>query len=179
MKIFQISELENLAIEIKSQNKKIIAIDGEDGAGKSTIVSPKIAKESESSLIHLDDYQIKKQNIYKLNVDKLLSDTKMLRREEKSIVIEGILVLKILKDIGIIPDLHIYVESDTAKTMWEDDYGLHLERNLDEIFEYEEKQMQLITPHSKLTPFRKQVIEYFYTYRPFEEADYKLIGENH
>lgn len=175
MKTFQKTEIGSLAKEIRNLNKRIIVIDGEDGVGKSTFVAPIIAKRCNGTIIHLDSYLIKKQDVYKLKLDKLLYDIERLKKQKRLMVIEGIMTLKVLKDIGIIPDLHIYVESPTANTMWNEEYGIYLQRGLEEIFEYEEKQMQLITPNSKLTPFRKQVIEYHYAYRPFEKADYKLL----
>lgn len=176
MKVFQISEIQTLADEIKNLNKKITVIDGEDGLGKSTVIAPIIAEACQAHIVHLDDYLIKKQGTYKLKLDKLLTDINDKIKTE-AVVIEGIMPIRILEKINITPDIYVYVEGSSARMNWGKEYGYYLGKTLNEIFDYVESQMQRITPSSKLNTFRKGLIEYHYNYRPFESADYKIVTD--
>ena len=60
----KISDLTELSTFILSKNPKIIGIDGQDGVGKTTLVSEHLKQLFNARIIHLDDYLVKKIGTY-------------------------------------------------------------------------------------------------------------------
>ena len=93
---------------------KIVAIDGDMGVGKSKL-SREIADNYNSDIFELDSYL--KQNITETNgyedsicYDYLLHDIKDALSNGVSVVVEGLCIQNVLKNIGLTPDFKIYVD---------------------------------------------------------------------
>lgn len=92
---------------LKKKKSNIIGIDGELGAGKSTI-SKIIAKKINCQVIHLDNYLIQKQGVY-VNAIKFEELKKDVKKCKFPVIIEGVCLLYVLKRIDIYPDTLFFV----------------------------------------------------------------------
>lgn len=98
------------------RNPLLIAIDGADGVGKSSLASW-LAWQLGMPTLHLDLYLIRGSRPLKWRtdeVDRLIQGRLTL---ERPIIVEGILVLDVLDQIGRSPDLLAYV-SGTGGNMF-------------------------------------------------------------
>jgi len=85
---------------------KLIGIDGVPGSGKTTVAKG-IAEKLGASLISFDDYLNKKKDGFEkyLAHDNIQKDIKRDMRNDKTIVIEGNLLLKVLKKRSLFASL--------------------------------------------------------------------------
>lgn len=176
MKTYRLEDIDLLITQLYTHPHRIIVIDGEDRVGKSTRIAPRIANVLAASVIHLDDYLITPSDSYDLNMDELSRDITK-QQKSKSIIIEGVMAMKTLKTLQIEPEVHIYVEGPSCRATWTNPNGMYQGKTLDEILMQEEQELQHASPQLRLTVFRKEVIKYHFDFRPFENADYKLIVE--
>jgi hypothetical protein len=134
-----------------------IVIDGDQGAGKTTLAN-EIAEELNASVISLDEFLLGNHDDYwkQINYDSLRS--KIMSSGAK-IIIEGVCILKILAQIQVRHDYHIFVELRNGFVGWE--YGHYLS----------EKSKP---PRSKLM---QDIIAYYREFRPFESCDLFLSRE--
>lgn len=174
MKTYRLNDIDLLITGLYTQPHHVIVIDGEDGVGKSTRIAPRIANVLDAVIIHLDDYLITPSDSYDLNMEQLQSDITK-QQKSKSIIIEGVMAMKILKKIPIDPSVHIYIEGPSCRATWTNQNGMYQGKTLNEIIMQEEHQLHCTSPELRVTAFRKEVIEYNFGFRPFENADYKLI----
>jgi hypothetical protein len=160
-------------------NKKIICVDGEDGIGKSTSITPSIAKNIQSKIISIDKYLKKEKGGY---IDfikyKDLENDVLKAIKHNNVIIEGVLLLKILERLKIKPNKFIYSTSQ----LWFDDWQEHkeLNREFSDIIKKEESNCELFSNISnsdekskpyKLTNFRHEMYKYTYQYKPIDMAD--------
>jgi uridine kinase len=90
----------------------LIAIDGADGVGKSSLASW-LAWQLGAAAIHLDLYLVRDSDPLRWRSDDLQRILKTRRVEQASpLVVEGILILDALSKIGRKPDFLVYVEGE-------------------------------------------------------------------
>lgn len=156
-------------------NKKIICIDGECGTRKTTTLAPVIAKKINANIISTDKYLKNAKQEYFKYIDFNLLKSDILKSLEKgNVVIEGILLLKILEKIQLIPEKLIHAISDGSF----DEYQFNKNKNCTEIIKEAGKGLALISKNKKnigLSKFQKEVFKYYKEYRPVEKADDILI----
>jgi hypothetical protein len=92
---------------MRNAPRGIIAIDGELGAGKSTL-SNKLSNIYKVPVIHVDDYLIKGQNQY-LEAVKSNELKKAIQNAPLPVIIEGACLLTILSRIEVQPALHFFL----------------------------------------------------------------------
>lgn len=176
MKTYRLNDIDLLIAELYSHPHDMVVIDGEDGVGKSNRIAPRIANALGSVIIHLDDYLRFPSDTYALDLEKLTADIATLKKVDP-IVIEGVMAVKPLEQIGCSPFVHVYVEGNMCRKTWTNPHSIHNQKSFQEILLHEEQEILRLSPESRLTTFRKEIIEYHYRYRPFENADYKLVVE--
>jgi hypothetical protein len=112
-------KLVDIAKEIKRKNAIVVAIDGVDGSGKSTV-----ARELSEMLgiihIDLDDYLEKNQGGY-VNFLDYESLKNNIKQTNAPIVIEGVCILAILNNLEIRHDLLVYIKRMFEFGYWKDD----------------------------------------------------------
>ncbi|MDO8569834.1 MAG: hypothetical protein Q7R89_03655 [bacterium] len=167
--------------ELVKLKPSIIAIDGEDGVGKTTNISPMVASALNASAFSTDDYLDKKKDGYVTFVDYEKLKQEIIKvKKSRPIIIEGMMTLLILEKLELIPDYFIYVCSQMWYDEWLGDNG-NYSKSFEEIVSETEKRVsivnEVITPTSKWTlrGFRKEVYQYTYDRRPFEKAQAVLI----
>jgi hypothetical protein len=134
-----------------------IIIDGDQGAGKTTLAN-EMAELLKANVISLDNFLLENHDIYwkQMKYDSLCS--KILSAGAK-IIIEGVCILKVLAQIQVRHDYHIFVELRNGFVGWE--YGHYLSKNAK-------------APKSKLT---QDIVEYYKEFKPFETCDLLLSRE--
>jgi hypothetical protein len=90
----------------------LIAIDGSDGVGKSSLASW-LAWQLGAPAIHLDLYLVRNSNPLRWRTDDLerVVHTRLVEHA-KPLVIEGILILEVLGKIGRKPDFLAYIDGE-------------------------------------------------------------------
>jgi uridine kinase len=90
----------------------LIAIDGADGVGKSSLASW-LAWQLGAAAIHLDLYLVRNSDPLRWRSDDLQRVLKTrLVEQARPLVVEGILILDALSKIGRKPDFVVYVEGE-------------------------------------------------------------------
>ncbi len=158
--------------------KKIICIDGEDGLGKTTKIAPTISRNINATIISADDYA-PKDNIKYLkyfNYKKFENDV-LRELKNGSVIIEGVLLLSILKKTTLSPYKFIHVISKTFFEELEVNKG----KGLSVVIKEKEDEIKKIFKSKgnkyELTEFRKEMYKYYIEIKPLETADYTLIFE--
>ncbi len=179
-----ISDENQLVEKIKLINPKIVGIDGIDGVGKSTIIAPLISKIIKARIINIDKYLNEKQGKYfqEINFKKIKQDINQCLGTD-NLIIEGVLLLKILKKIDLKVDCLIYVSDNVWVYDW-CEYGPYYQRKLEEITKDVEKKtdkvskaLRTYTKPYKLDGFRKEIYHYTYEYMPFNSANIIFIKQ--
>ena len=134
-----------------------IVIDGDPGAGKTTLAT-EMASELDARRVSFDDYlpdvlgdqrpYFEKLNYKALRGEILASDAR--------IIVEGVLALRVLKQIGVQHDFHIFIKCVKDSLGWE--MGLYLDEKAKPF-------------RSK---FRQEIIQYYREYKPFDVCDCEL-----
>jgi len=90
----------------------LIAIDGADGVGKSSLASW-LAWQLGAPAIHLDLYLVRDSDSLRWRSDELqaILNTRLIEHA-KPVVVEGILILQVLGKIGRKPDFLVYVDGE-------------------------------------------------------------------
>jgi Cdc6-like AAA superfamily ATPase len=86
---------------------KIIAIDGPNGVGKSTL-GRYLSHRFNSTLLETDLFAIKPAEEYRYGDMKQVVETRLNRSSPRPIFVEGVALLKTLDCMGLRPDFHIY-----------------------------------------------------------------------
>lgn len=181
----KVENIDDLVKIIASSSCKIIGIDGEDGMGKTTKITPHLESAFNAESFHVDDYLIKKNDSYvpSIKIKELERDIK--KSKASVIIIEGVILLKILELLSLKADFYIYVSSLNWIEEWKE-YGSYYEETLDEIIRHEVNLVNRVIQatedkprHYVMQGFRKEFFEYTYTYKPFDKADIVYISEGH
>lgn len=177
----KIKSVEDIISDVCKADFKIIGVDGPDGSGKTTFLTPKLAKITNAQILSLDTYLKKHNDEYFncLNFIQLASD--LAQTKDGSIIIEGILLLKVLEKLGIKTDYMIYVTDNTWLYDWNNEYGQYYNLELDRIITKVEEQCNKINyafgekTDFKLKGLKKELYEYSYKYKPIDKANSILI----
>lgn len=108
--------LEDICKLIERTYPSIIAIDGELGAGKTTI-SNELSKLYGYPCIHLDDYLKRGQRQF-INALNLNNVKAVLTRAKRPVIIEGVCILEALGLLGATPDVHIFLKTVHDKSKY-------------------------------------------------------------
>jgi len=151
-------------------------VDGYPGVEKTSVFAPKIAKAVNGMHVEMDDYLIdssKTVGRFTFDEKRLKDDLSEFLKLEK-VVLDGIMIAKIMENIGQKELTHVYVESETARSLWDKDYGTYADKSLNEILKDEEVFLKKININAKLPYTQYQLIQYLYEKKPFENADYLI-----
>jgi hypothetical protein len=113
------SEYENAARALQpllsNLPPKIVAIDGRDGDGKTTL-GRFLAWYFNVTLVETDLYLLGDNSLNRRNEEiARIVETRL--RRQRPVIVEGVGVLQLLEDIGRSPDFHIYVRN--LRTHWQ------------------------------------------------------------
>jgi hypothetical protein len=179
-KVFNFEEIKRLIVE---NQYKIICIDGDDGAGKTRLAKKIINNINNYYHINIDNYLIKNRGRYfkEIKFSDLKQEIYKLKEKNKQFIIEGVVLLKILKKIKIKQDLLIYVFEEQDDF---DDYFNKQEKfkqiSLKEIIKLREidlKKLKGIIKDYKINGLDKELITYKKQFNPAEKADVIYITE--
>jgi len=176
---------------LKKNNYRLIAIDGVDGSGKSSL-SKNLSEELGYRHINLDDYLEKNRgNFVKYIKYQVLENE--IQRTKKPIIIEGICVLAVLKNLGLRPDYLIYIKRMSEFEIWKDEDLCDVEVDIDAFIENENLELQKFSEvmsniegekfnpeNSKIPRLREEIIRYHYEFKPHKHANlvYKKLTAN-
>ncbi len=173
--------LQKIKNELVELRPPIIAIDGEDGVGKSTIISPSIADDLNAVIFSVDNYLNKKKDGYKahINCEKLKQEI-IRTKKSRHIIVEGVMISLILKKLELTPDYYIYVCNQGWRDEWLGENG-NYSKNFEDVVLNIENEVNVISksinPTTKYTlgDLRKEIYEYTYSENPFKKAQFVLI----
>jgi hypothetical protein len=140
----------------------IIAIDGRDGSGKSYLAT-ELHKQLGGTLLKEDDYR--EADLIGHFVPKFVDLIRDLRGKKpvRPIIYESCFVQAILPQIGVKADLVIYIKNISAMGLWSDEDEL--------AYLVDETEAVKQAKSMGANPFRIQMIEYHYRFKPHEKAD--------
>jgi len=87
---------------------KVVAIDGKPGVGKTTLCRF-LAWRFNISLLETDLFLIRNQGAYVYRLQEIKAIIEYRRCANRPILVEGVVVRKVLNEIGVIPDYNIHV----------------------------------------------------------------------
>lgn len=164
--------LDDVKKRIREKKDFIVAVDGFNGTGKSTL-SNRIGNETSARVIHLDNFLLPqwKKYVTEIDYEKLIVHLVMLKSNNGPIIIEGCCLLEVLSDRRLKQgfDYLIYCKKiSEGSRIWHDgDFWINRDF-------YENK------PLPKYTGLRAQIFKYSENYRPWERADcvFNLINQH-
>lgn len=167
--------LDELIEIISNSSYKIIGIDGFDQQGK-TPLAKDIASKTDFKAIDVDDYfhKLITEGIFFDNLDLERLKEEILKNEK--VVLSGIQLLKILKEIGLQADYLIYCDKGYHYSDWE----RYKQENLtfSEALDVERSNLQRIEQAMSnsniptvIKPYHIELLKYTYDYLPFRKAD--------
>jgi len=179
METSEITEIEEI---IRKNTVGIIAIDGMDGSGKTTL-SKKLQRKLKCRRINLDKYLKRNSGNYVefINYSKLLKDIYI---NPSLLLIEGTCCLAVLSRISVTHDLLIYVKRYSKYGYWRDEDECDVQDDID-IFVNQEKEKFLKFCKAEATlenrefnpsahqfpPFQEELFRYHHKYKPHQVAD--------
>ena len=160
----------------------VIGIDGIKGAGK-TYIANQLCLNINISYIGLDSYVSKndKSSFREcFNYGKLERDINAILIRQKSIIVEGILLLEVLEKIRIKPSLLVYVEPGyTTADNIKEDFARIKNNSLEEIIEYYKHEKQSFGYlHNLNFTLDIEVADYHKKYNPVSKADFIVSLKN-
>lgn len=180
MKIIYKEEIKQIIDELIKLKPSIILIDGEDGVGKTTIISPMIVSILKARTFSVDNYLNAPKDGYLdfIDCEKLKKD--ILSEKTVPIIIEGVMSMLIMEKLGLKPDYSVYVCSQIWYDDWMSDNGNYSKSFNDVVSQTEEKINIIhnaINPNSKwtLSGLRREIFKFTYDNKPFERASSVLI----
>ena len=176
------SETSEIATKLKSKDFRLIAIGGVDGSGK-TILASKLANMLGYVHINLDDYLEKHRGGFLGHIKYELLKTKI-ENIEVPIIIEGVCLLAVLKNLKKDPDLLIYIKSMSDYGRWRDEAICEVIEDIDEFISKEENDLikfceleakmegkELDPDECKIPELREEIIRYHHEFRPHKKAN--------
>jgi hypothetical protein len=97
----------------------ILGVDGNEGAGKSTLASS-LSAALTAPVIHVDSYAQPNRGKYSdsIRYDDLRADIERQLRGGRAIVVEGVCLRQVLERIALRPQISIYVRLFNARGRW-------------------------------------------------------------
>ena len=173
---------------LDSSEINIISIDGWTGSGKSHFLDN---FEIEANKLSIDDYFERHTGLY-LDVIRYDELKKAISEVDGLIIIEGICILEVLDNIGINPDIKIYIKRLGAGETWFEEEYIN-EKTAEDVFKEDDKDLEydIVTGEKRvisdiekeLTKKRQGVfydlVRYHYEYTPHINSDviYERIDE--
>ena len=176
---------------LKKNNYRLIAIDGVDGSGKSSL-SKNISEELGYCHINLDNYLEKNRGNFVKYIKYEVLQNKI-QSIKKTIIIEGVCVLAVLNKLGMRPDYLIYIKRMSEFDFWKDEDLCDVEDDIDTFIENENLELQKFSDimtniegeefnpeSSKIPKLREEIIRYHYEFKPHKNANlvYKKLTAN-
>lgn len=157
---------------IQKNEFKIITIDGPTGSGKSKLATY-LAEELNTSPIHLDKYLEENDKNYfrELNYVSIKKDIE----KRNKIVIEGILMLEVIKKLKIKPDLKIFCTFEGFLDEWR--YYIENDIPFNSIIDERINNINVIRALEgkkriqKLDYFHYELDKYIFDFLPFDNVD--------
>jgi len=176
---------------LKKGNSFLIALDGADGSGKTTIANL-LSSRFNLKHIELDDdrYLITNQGGYVdyIRYELLKEDLDKLKSKGQISIIEGICVLEILNRIKILPSLHIYIKK-LKFGLWLDgecfDYTSSIEEQMqkdrEQFKRFHEFESQMNNEQKEFNYETKGIfldkLEYHFKFNPDQIADIVYVWD--
>lgn len=162
--------IQKLADHIRGKGYRRIAVDGTNGAGKST-VSADLANELGFAHINLDEYLDKNKGgfLEYLQYDDVKKDLLNL----DGLVLDGICLLKVLDTIDMSVDVLVYVKR-MRHGLWADESECEIDCEIEEFIAKEKEIIQLIERTEELPEtlgLAEEIIRYHAEYEPYIKAD--------
>ena len=168
---------------LKNENYRLIAVDGVDGSGKSSL-SKDLSEELGYLHINLDDYLEKNRgNFVKYIKYELLE--KKIKSTKNPVIIEGVCVLDVLKNLKLRPDYLIYIKRMSDFGFWYDDYLCDVKADIDGFIENENLELKKFSEvmaningeefnseNCKIPKLREEIIRYHYEFKPHNHANF-------
>jgi hypothetical protein len=176
--------LKILKEELNRKTNLIIGVDGFSDSGKTTFVKNFLQKKLQIETIFLDDYLIKNKGAYFINlrIDNLKQRVSSLSKSKLPFIIEGVCLLKILKEINITYDVLIYIKR-TSKTLcstpnlWRDEDNCTFAGDIDEWEKHEISQTSKYDSKANLIDIKeqialtKEIVVYHQIFKPHKNAN--------
>ena len=185
------SEISEIVTKLKSRDFRLIAIDGVDGSGKSRLAS-KLANKLGYVHINLDDYLEKHRGGFLGHIKYELLKIKM-ENIKLPVIIEGVCLLAVLRNLKKDPDLLIYIKRMSDDGWWRDEAICEVSEDIDEFVSKEENDLKkfceleakmegkkLDPEECKIPELREEIIRYHYEFRPHKKANivFNLLTAN-
>lgn len=178
--------IKEIQVRISKDKIEVITIDGDTGAGKSTLAT---SISTRIGVIHLkldnERYLYKNQGgcLKYIKYETLFNDIKEIISTGKIVLVDSVCILKILKNINIKSDLNIYVKRVSIYGFWYDGDRFDYRRSATEVIQEEkDNALKLLTIIRSLktndnvngenkNTLNDEIIEYHFEYRPDNKAD--------
>ena len=176
---------------LKKNNYRLIAIDGVDGSGKSSL-SKNISEELGYFHINLDEYLEKNRGNFVKYIKYEVLENKI-QSIKKPIIIEGVCVLAVLKNLGMRPDYLIYIKRMSEFESWKDEHLCDVKVDINAFIENENLELKKFSEamsniegeefnpeNSNIPKLREEIIRYHYEFKPHKNANlvYKKLTAN-
>lgn len=161
-----------LVDRLRTENYKVIGLDGTNGARKTTIASA-LAIELDLPLISLDDYLEKNQGsfIEHIKYEDLSQET----QAEQRFIIEGVCLLEVLVKVNVQPDILLYVKRYQLE-LWADEQDLCVpEEQLEEFLRKERDLAERLSGtqvEDNGSSLFDEIVRYHSKYRPQDRAHF-------
>jgi hypothetical protein len=167
---------------IENRGARLLAIDGVDGCGKTTL-SDSLAPTLDCAVLHLDDFVEKNRGGFLdfFDFEKLGAEIQTGTDQYDCLIIEGVCVLEVLNHVGVKPDLHIYIKKLKLGFLWHDEDGIYGDADSfeEKIIVEEERNRKwseiMKEPATEdeiaVSGLRRDIISYHWSFRPDERAD--------
>ncbi len=170
----QCTTLQEVIAELRASGALRIAIDGDHGAGKSTLAKA-LAFALQFQYIELDSYLERNQRAYVDYID--YGSLAVALKTTQSFVIEGVCLLEVLERVNFRPQANIYLKR-MRYGIWADEERFDIFEPLDEVLVKAREMASLFssTPVVCLG-LDEEVIRYHARFRPHHSADITFLVE--
>lgn len=180
--MMETSDIKSIAERIRNQPIQIIAIDGIDCSGKTTLAK-RLQRRLKCHRISLDTYLKKNSGNYVdfINYQRLQQN---ISRSSNLLLIEGTCCLAVLDRVHVIHDLLIYVKRYSDNGYWCDEDECDVQGDIDEYVNQEKenllkfceleasiKNKDFDPSTHQFPPFREEMFRYHHKFRPHRVAD--------
>lgn len=181
-------EISEILKKLRSDQFRLIGIDGTHGVGKSTLAR-QITSELCYNHINLDDYLEKNRGYFVKHIQYDLVRIKI-ENTTAPTIIEGVCLLAVLEQLKMTPDLLIYIKRISHNGLWRDEDKYDLSESIDGCIAKEKALLQkfieiiarnegkAVGPKDYALPeLVEEIIRYHHNFKPHRKANiiYKRI----